>query len=88
LKGISLSIEQYTALIEILPDIERVLKSKGVEVPRPQYGKATTKTVKEEEHVDDDEEDDEEFETSRSKGKLEKFKLKPNHEATSDEDED
>ena len=91
MKGISLSIEQYTALIEILPDIERVLKSKGVEVPRPQYGKATSKTVEEEQDVDEDEDDDEEFETSKSKGKLEKFKLKPNHanhEATSDEDED
>ena len=96
LQGISLSIEQYTALIEILPDIERVLKSKGIEVPRPQYGKATTKAVdeEEEEEVDDEEvddeedDDDEEVETSKSKGKLDKFKLKSNHEATSDEDED
>ena len=93
LQGISLSIEQYTALIEILPDIERVLKSKRIEVPRPQYGKAAAKAVdeeeEEEEEVDDEEDDDdEEVETSKSKGKLDKFKLKSNHEATSDEDED
>ena len=91
LQGISLSIEQYTALIEILPDIERVLKSKRIEVPRPQYGKAAAKAVdeEEEEEVDDEEDDDdEEVETSKSKGKLGKFKLKSNHEATSDEDED
>ncbi len=87
-KGISLSIEQYTALIQILPDIEGVLKSKDIEVPRPQYDEAITKTIKESEAVDDDEDDEEEVETSKSKGRLEKYKLKRNHDATSDEDED
>ena len=40
-KGISLTMDQFTAFLAALPDIERALKSKGVDVPRPQYDKAT-----------------------------------------------
>ena len=93
-KGISLSVEQYTAFIDILPDIERVLKKKGVTVPRPQYDKSASPKNEEDQEEeaeageDDDEDDEEEIESSKNRGRLEKFKLKKNHEATSDEEED
>lgn len=32
-----MSVEQFTALINILPDIEQALSEKGVSVPRPDY---------------------------------------------------
>lgn len=32
-----MSVEQFTALINLLPDIERALGEKGVSVPRPDY---------------------------------------------------
>jgi hypothetical protein len=87
-KGISLTMEQFTALLGVLPDIERALKSKGVEVPRPQYDKSGAAGGDE---VEAELEEDEEEKASgkpKSKGKLDKFKIKSNHEATSDEDED
>jgi hypothetical protein len=90
-QGISLSMEQYTALVALLPDIERVLKSKGVEVPRPKYDKAALQVKDQEEDSapeEEDEEDEEEAAPSKSKAKLSKFKMKSNHDATSDEDED
>ncbi|KAI9783481.1 MAG: hypothetical protein M1816_001363 [Peltula sp. TS41687] len=74
-KGISLPIDQYAALIAVLPHMETVLKEKGEEVPRPVYGeddgkddgKASTKARKRkrnieatsEEEGDDDGDDDE-----------------------------
>ncbi|OCL13580.1 PC4-domain-containing protein [Glonium stellatum] len=36
-KGISLSLDQYSNLISILPDIEKLLLQKGEQVPRPEY---------------------------------------------------
>ena len=97
-KGISLTTEQFTALLAVLPDIDHVLKSKGIEVPRPQYDKAAATSSdpaeaesEEDEDEDEDEgedEDEEAFEQPKSKRKLNKFKMKSNHEATSDEDED
>ncbi|OCK88102.1 PC4-domain-containing protein [Cenococcum geophilum 1.58] len=36
-KGISLSLDQYSNLISILPDIEKLLIKKGEQVPRPEY---------------------------------------------------
>lgn len=32
-----MSIEQYSALINVLPQIEEVLKQKGEKIPRPNY---------------------------------------------------
>ena len=34
-KGIAMSIEQYAAFVELMPEIEGVLKGKGIDVPRP-----------------------------------------------------
>ncbi|KXL50015.1 hypothetical protein M433DRAFT_436855 [Acidomyces richmondensis BFW] len=91
-KGISLSIDQYAAIIEIIPQIENVLKSKGILVPRPNYeGKAATPQPDEEpkrrEGVKGDNEEKEEEKPQKSENKLDRFKMKANHEATSDEDE-
>lgn len=68
-----------------------MLKSKGIKVPRPNYdGKATDSAVEQDGETPEDSEEDEEDTkpVNKSKSKLDKFKLKPNHEATSDEDDD
>ncbi|KIX00784.1 uncharacterized protein Z518_09849 [Rhinocladiella mackenziei CBS 650.93] len=71
-KGISMSIEQYSALIDIMPQIEDVLKQKGEKVPRPNYrGRAP-----DEDDQNGEEEDDEEMDYKKA-----------NIEATSDEEE-
>ena len=77
----------------MLPEVESALKAKGQTVPRPKYDGATTEelveaedesnAVKEEEEEVDQDDD----RATAPKGKLDKFKMKPNHEATSDEDE-
>lgn len=36
-KGISLPIDQFSALLALLPDIETALQEKGVSIPRPDY---------------------------------------------------
>ncbi|KIY03216.1 uncharacterized protein Z520_01683 [Fonsecaea multimorphosa CBS 102226] len=72
-KGISMSIEQYTALIQIMPQIESVLKSQGEKVPRPNYDGSGS--------AGDDESNEEGAEGD------EEMDRKPNIEATSDEDE-
>ncbi|KIW10979.1 hypothetical protein PV08_10278 [Exophiala spinifera] len=36
-KGISMSIEQYSALIGLMPQIEGLLRERGEKVPRPKY---------------------------------------------------
>ena len=88
-----MTVEQYTAFLDLIPDIEGQLKKKGITVPRPRFDKA----VKDEEDADvvevdddadaDEEEEVKEEEAPKRKSKLDKFKLKKNHEATSDEDE-
>lgn len=86
-------VDQYSALIDLLPDIERVLKGRGIEVPRPQYdGKAAASkkgAERDEDGVDNEDPEDGEQVAAPQKGKLDRFKMekKKNHEATSDEDE-
>ncbi|KAL4889123.1 transcriptional Coactivator p15-domain-containing protein [Aspergillus ambiguus] len=70
-KGISLPMDQYKALLAVLPDIETILKEKGESVPRPEYADSA-------ELEGADEEAGSEVDESRSK---------KNIEATSDEDE-
>ncbi|KAF2124117.1 PC4-domain-containing protein [Dothidotthia symphoricarpi CBS 119687] len=59
-KGISLSIENYNALLAAAPLIESVLAKKGVEVVRPEYEGAekSVQTNKEEPAEEDEEEED------------------------------
>ncbi|KAF1356289.1 transcriptional Coactivator p15-domain-containing protein [Delphinella strobiligena] len=97
-KGISLSIEQFNALVELLPQIEDSLKSKGEPVSRPSYGGTTTTTTEppsdsNDKSAEDNNEVDQAgengpVEPQQNSNKLEKFKYtRKNHEATSDEEE-
>ncbi|EXJ88876.1 casein kinase II subunit alpha [Capronia epimyces CBS 606.96] len=72
-KGISMSLEQYSALIDIMPQVEEVLKQQGETVPRPNYSGSAQ--AAEENGEEEDEEDEE------------KKLKKENIEATSDEEE-
>ncbi|KAF2753624.1 PC4-domain-containing protein [Pseudovirgaria hyperparasitica] len=72
-KGISLTIEQYTALLESIPGIEALLKKQGEDVPRVSYDEPATSKA-------DDAEDEKDKEESPKPSKS-------NIEATSDEDE-
>ena len=87
LQGISLNIEQYTALLNAIPQIERSLKAKGVDVPRPNYD-STTGTEVSENGVGDEAKDRDPIYSKASTSKLDQYKMRANHEATSDEDED
>jgi len=87
-QGISLSVDQYTALLSVLPQLETLLHDRGIEVPRPRYDSpAGTDMLPEEEAEEVGEVAEEEQDVKPSKRKLDK-KLKANHETTSDEDED
>ncbi|TKA30423.1 hypothetical protein B0A50_02650 [Salinomyces thailandicus] len=79
-KGISLSIDQYNTLLGILPQIEGVLKTKDIDVIRPDY-EGTVKGGAAHEHDADDGGPSAAITDSNAD-------KKPNHEATSDEDEE
>jgi hypothetical protein len=105
-QGISLNIDQFTAFIEQLPEIEKALKAKGITIPRPEYGgaRASPKIEEQVEENEEEEEEEEEEEAAKKptkaveasedeedakpvgKSKLDRFKHRANHEATSDED--
>jgi hypothetical protein len=68
-----MSIEQYSALVQIMPQIEDTLKSHRIKVPRPDYNASSP-------DIDEDEEDDEDDDGIRTNAKA-------NIEATSDEEE-
>ncbi|KAL1976443.1 hypothetical protein VTN31DRAFT_2725 [Thermomyces dupontii] len=76
-KGISLPMDQFSAFLQCLPQIEEFLLQKGEKVPRPVYD--DNDGDDEEEEVDEKEEDD--------GGKKDK-KKKSNIEATSEEEEE
>ncbi|KAF2101860.1 PC4-domain-containing protein [Rhizodiscina lignyota] len=82
-KGISLTIDQFTALISVLPDLEAILSARGSSLPRPKYERdkedSAASKVDEEEEEDDDEDDDDEPVSRKNK--------KPNFDETSDEEE-
>lgn len=91
-----MTIDQYTAFVELMPDIDRVLKKKGLKAPRPQYdnNKSSSPPAEEEEASASEEDEAEESEeeqpakaSTKTKGKLDKFKMKKNHEATDSSDD-
>ncbi|KAH9845821.1 Transcriptional Coactivator p15 (PC4) [Teratosphaeria destructans] len=85
IQGITLSIDQFSAVMDVLPQIESTLKSKGIAIPRPKYdGGAADAGNDEPEEEDEEEAPDEEEDAKPSK--LDKFRMRPNHEATSDEE--
>ncbi|TKA77311.1 hypothetical protein B0A49_03280 [Cryomyces minteri] len=101
-KGISLSIDQFTAILDVLPEMLRVLKDKGEDIPTPQHGKdehVTTPQPEDERHPDvaesppppfSEQPPSESNKPTGGKSKLDKFKFsapKQSFEATSDEEE-
>lgn len=70
-----MNIEQYCALVELLPQIEKTLKQRGEKVPRPKYGGSAN------EGPSGDANDDEQMDAEADD-------KKPNIEATSDEEDD
>ncbi|PPJ57982.1 hypothetical protein CBER1_11469 [Cercospora berteroae] len=97
-KGISMTLEQFDAVLGVLPELEREVKKRGGKVRRVRVegekdgeeDEGDGGVEKEEKEVEVNEEEEEEEELpKKTKNKLEKFKHKAkNHEATSDEDDD
>lgn len=100
-QGIALTSDQFALVLEILPQVESVLRAKGVEVPRPNYGcdaAAPTEAVGEdgdggsgdtESDIAGDEEpkEKEQKPVGRSDDSRMQKKKKANHEATDDEED-
>jgi hypothetical protein len=99
LQGISLNIEQFTAFIDQMPEIEKVLKAKGITIPRPEYGGARVSPKAEDQEENEEEEEEVKKPGKASKAsdraedmkpvaasKLDRFRHRANHEAASDED--
>lgn len=57
-KGISMTIEQFNTVVGLLPQIERELKGKGIELVRPRYDQVEG-DAKEEEEDEEEVEGDE-----------------------------
>nr|POE48035.1 putative rna polymerase ii transcriptional coactivator [Quercus suber] len=86
-KGISLTTDQFASVLQILPQVEAALHSRGVSLPRPEYN--TPVTTPEQKGVELEQESDE---PDRKLIKSTADPIKPktkkaNHEATDDEDE-
>ncbi len=74
-------LDQFSALIDLLPHIETVLKAKGAELPRPDYqGLPPADDAKNGEDLAEDESKDQVPEGDNEV-------VKKNFEATSDEDD-
>ncbi|KAI0156845.1 ssDNA-binding transcriptional regulator [Xylariaceae sp. FL1272] len=89
-KGISLTIEQYTAMVEALPAVNAELESKGVKAPNLSSSKAkpAVQAAADEDNSDAPESPVKSKPKSKSKEKETKQKKKKmNIEATSDEEE-
>ena len=52
-----MNMEQYCALVEMLPQIEKTLKEQGETVPRPKYGETASEDANEDEQMDPEAED-------------------------------
>jgi hypothetical protein len=81
-----MTVEQYSALVDLMPQIEKVLENKGEKIPRPKY----ESTIKDAPAAGDGEQEHEEIapEPENPKPKvLNGKRKKANIEATSDEDE-
>ncbi|KAK6428003.1 hypothetical protein LTR95_015858 [Oleoguttula sp. CCFEE 5521] len=96
-KGISLTTEQFNAVVEALPQIEASLKERDIDLPRPDYSAVIPAAATKEENDEDDDdnddveedeaEDDDAEDVKPSIAKTGAAKKKPNHEETSDEDD-
>ncbi|KAL7269760.1 hypothetical protein RUND412_007562 [Rhizina undulata] len=84
-KGISLSVEQFNALLSVLPQIEGHLGSKDVELVRPEYNLSSTAAKEEGVEMEEEsekeeeaaaEEDEEEFKPKKTAAKQKKSEVK------------
>ncbi|KAK3061884.1 hypothetical protein LTS18_005240 [Coniosporium uncinatum] len=81
-KGISMPVDQFAALVSLLPEIDKALAAKGVELPRPLYdavsngGAAGKVDDAEDEPANEGDEAEDDEKPKRA-----------NYEATDDEDE-
>ena len=81
-----MTVEQYSALVGIMPQLEKALEEKGEHIPRPKYDVATSDAPAPAQTEEGD--DGSEAEPENVKIKLKNAKRKKaNIEATSDEEE-
>ncbi|KAF7505764.1 hypothetical protein GJ744_000435 [Endocarpon pusillum] len=85
-KGISMTVEQYSALVDIMPQLEKALEEKGEHIPRPKYDISVSDADAPAQTEEDD--DGSEAQPQRVEIKVTNAKRKKaNIEATSDEEE-
>lgn len=82
-----MTTEQYSALVTLMPQIEKALEENGEKIPRPKYDGASEAAVAGDEQEQENEEAEAEGEIVKAKAQNGRRK-KANIEATSDEDED
>jgi hypothetical protein len=82
-----MTMEQYSALVELMPQIETALEKQGEKIPRPNYETTARDAPAEDQGEEQDEGSEAEEDSRKAKSKNGK-RRKANIEATSDEDED
>lgn len=82
-----MSVDQFSAVVELLPQLETALREKGHTIPRPAYSSHKPAASDNGEDDEADEDVEEEQPDIASEVQREKFTHKANHEATSDEDD-
>jgi hypothetical protein len=82
-----MTVEQYSALVDLMPQIEKALETKGEKVPRPKYDTSKEPAEGRVDGAHEESEDEEKAIPVKAETKNGKRK-KANIEATSDEDED
>lgn len=94
-------MDQFAVILDVLPEIESALESKGETVPRPKYprpGRRKSASAEPEGEVEEEEDGGQKEDQKQpvaepvvsksTRSKLDEFKYaKKNHEATSDEDD-
>lgn len=81
-----MTVEQYSALVDIMPQLEKALEEKGEHIPRPKYDITTSDAPAPAQTEEDD--DGSEAEPERVEIKVKNARRKKaNIEATSDEEE-
>jgi hypothetical protein len=85
-----MTVEQYSALVDLMPQIEKALESKGEKIPRPKYETTVNDAAAGATTAGDGEQQHEEVDPESENPKLkvvDRKRRKANIEATSDEDE-
>ena len=82
-----MTVEQYSAFVDAMPQIEEVLKKKGEDIPRQKYSGSNGDAPDGDPAEPESQQDEVEPEDVTVKARNGK-RMKANIEATSDEDED